>query len=78
MNLRQNEPARPQLLREEQKFEDGEQFLSAVEDPIKLSVNEESEIQSRQHVIEQERKREQKINMLMNQSISSVAEDQDF
>ena len=44
VNLRQNEPARPQLLREEQKFEDGEQFLSAVEDPIKLSVNEESEI----------------------------------
>ena len=78
MNLRNNEPARPQLLREEQKFEDGEQFLSAVEDPIKLSMNEENEIKSRQRVMEQERKHEQKINMLMNQSIASVAEDQDF
>ena len=28
--------------------------------------------------MEQERKNEQKMNMLMNQSISSVVEDQDF
>ena len=41
-------------------------------------MNEENEIQSRQRVLEQERKHEQKINMLMNQSIASVAEDQDF